>query len=72
MEKLQSSDESSIDELSTDLEEYYSNIIDSDESGWIDYDGNNDGSEVSNNDMESEEINASLKECKKYIFQTVL
>ena len=39
LEKLQSSDESSIDELSTDLEEYYSNIIDSDESGWSDYDG---------------------------------
>ena len=72
MEKLQSSDESSIDELSTDLEEYYSNIIDSDESGWSYYDGSNDGREVSNNDMESEVINASLKECKKNIFHTVL
>ena len=72
LEKLQSSDESSIDELSTDLEEYYSYIIDSDESGWSDYDGNNDGSEVSNNDMESEDINTSLKECKKNIFYTVL
>lgn len=73
LEKFHSSDELSIDELSTDLEEYYSNIRDTDESGWSDKDGSSDeNEEVSNNEMKSQEVNKSLKKCQKNIFHTVL
>ena len=70
LEAVESSDESIIDELSTDLEEYYSNIKDSDESGWG---GSSDeNAEASNNDIDSEEVTESIKKCRKNIFFTVL
>ena len=72
-QKSQSSDESSIDELSTDLEEYYSNTRDTDESGWSNKDGSSDSNdEVSKNEIKSENVTESLKKCRKNIFHTVL
>ena len=73
LEKLQSSEESSGDELSTDLEEYYSNIRDTDESGWSASDGSSDeNEEVSDGEMKSQEVNESPKKCRRNIFHRVL
>ena len=54
------------------MEEYYTNIVDSDDSGWSGDSGKDNESEVANNEMESEGVNASLKKCRKNIFHTVL
>lgn len=52
------------------MEEYYSNIRDSNESGWG---GSSDeNAEVSNNEVDSEDVTESLKKCRKNKFYKVL